>query len=233
MAESNLRREDVQRMIQDEMASQSAQQAAQEAPPARVIAELTPVGLGGFALTTFLLSCVNAKLLGQAGTWIPMAFFYGGLVQLLAGLGEARNRNLFGAMVFIAFGGGFWPGIALFFFYGPYLGLTMPDPSTGQPMPVPPAIGFFLVGWTVYTVILWIASAKANLAVFLTFIVFIITLILLDIGFMAPAPGLVPVGGYAGIVLAAFAWYISAAGLINHMFGRAVIPLGGPLGESS
>jgi succinate-acetate transporter protein len=219
-------------MIQDEMASQSAQEAAQEAPPARVIAELTPVGIGGFALTTFLLSCVNAKLLGQAGTWIPLAFFYGGLVQLLAGLGEARNRNLFGAMVFIAFGGGFWPALGFFFFWGTYLGLTMPGPN-GQPMPVPPAAGFFLVGWTVYVVILWIASAKANLTVFLTFIVFLITLILLDIAFMAPAPGLVTVGGYAGIVLAAFAWYISAAGLINHMFGRTVIPLGGPLGESS
>jgi succinate-acetate transporter protein len=122
--------------------------------------------------------------------------------------------------------------LGFFFFWGTYLGLTMPGPN-GQPMPVPPAAGFFLVGWTVYVVILWIASAKANLTVFLTFIVFLITLILLDIAFMAPAPGLVTVGGYAGIVLAAFAWYISAAGLINHMFGRTVIPLGGPLGESS
>lgn len=224
-----VREEQVRRMIQDELGAGG--EPTEGLPTAPPIADPTPVGIAGFALTTFLLSCVNARLLGEAGpgalTWLPLAFFYGGLVQFLAGIWEFRNNNLFGALVFSSFGGGFWPGLAFFFFFGKDLGLVQPN---GQP--VGPAIGFFLVGWTIFTIYLWIASAKVNLTVFITFIVFVVTLILLDIGFMTGTPGIVDAGGYAGILLAAFAWYISAAGLINHVFGRTVLPLGSPLGGS-
>ena len=54
----------------------------------RKFANPAPLGLCGFALTTFLLSCIN---LGTRGLSAPnlvigAAFAYGGLVQLLAGM---------------------------------------------------------------------------------------------------------------------------------------------------
>ena len=63
------------------------------------LADPVVVGMAAFALTTFLLSLTNAGWLNQIGTFIPEAFLYGGLVQLLCGMWEFRNERLFGAVV--------------------------------------------------------------------------------------------------------------------------------------
>lgn len=54
----------------------------------RNIANPSPLGLCGFALTTFLLSAINMGTLGvtHPNIIIAAAFAYGGLVQLLAGM---------------------------------------------------------------------------------------------------------------------------------------------------
>lgn len=54
----------------------------------RKFANPAPLGLSAFALTTFVLSCVNMHARGVAAPNIvvPLAFGYGGLVQLLAGM---------------------------------------------------------------------------------------------------------------------------------------------------
>src|SRR3954449_13013938 len=79
-----------------------------EAVPA---ADPAPLGLAGFALTTFLLSGDNASSIPDA-IWIGPALFYGGLCQLLAGMWEFRNRNVFGATAFSTYGG-FWMGLGI------------------------------------------------------------------------------------------------------------------------
>ena len=70
------------------------------------VADPAPLGLAAFALTTFLLSGHNASFIPD-GIWIGAALFYGGLAQLLAGMWEFRNRNVFGATAFSTYGG-FW-----------------------------------------------------------------------------------------------------------------------------
>src|SRR5213082_2733335 len=80
-----------------------------EAVPA---ADPAPLGLAAFALTTFLLSGHNASFIPDA-VWIGLALFYGGLVQLLAGMWEFRNRNVFGATAFSTYGG-FWMSLGIF-----------------------------------------------------------------------------------------------------------------------
>src|SRR5256885_2528942 len=79
-------------------------------------ADPAPLGLAAFALTTFLLSAFNANWMTSAGglAWLGYAFGYGGLVQLLAGMWEFRNRNVFGATAFSSYGG-FWLGLGLYF----------------------------------------------------------------------------------------------------------------------
>src|SRR5437764_14584297 len=72
-------------------------------------ADPAPLGLAAFALTTFLLSGHNASWIPDA-IWIGPALFYGGLCQLLAGMWEFRNRNVFGATAFSTYGG-FWLGL--------------------------------------------------------------------------------------------------------------------------
>src|SRR6059058_5383908 len=80
-----------------------------EALPA---ADPAPLGLAAFALTTFVLSGHNATFIPDIA-WVGLALFYGGLIQLLAGMWEFRNRNVFGATAFSTYGG-FWMALGIF-----------------------------------------------------------------------------------------------------------------------
>ena len=68
-----------------------------------------PLGLAGFAMTTFVLSAVNIGWLAGSvvGVVFGLAIFYGGLAQLLAGMWEFVKGNTFGATAFSSFGA-FW-----------------------------------------------------------------------------------------------------------------------------
>src|SRR6476619_2219129 len=79
---------------------------------ATAVADPAPLGLAAFALTTFLLSGHNATFIPDV-IWLGPALFYGGLCQLLAGMWEFRNRNVFGATAFSTYGG-FWMSLGIF-----------------------------------------------------------------------------------------------------------------------
>src|SRR5213596_51786 len=81
-------------------------------PAGSIVADPAPLGLGAFALTTFVLSAHNAGWAPDVG-WIGLAIFYGGLAQLLAGMWEFRNKNVFGATAFSTYGG-FWLSLGSF-----------------------------------------------------------------------------------------------------------------------
>ena len=68
-----------------------------------------PLGLAGFALTTFVLSMINANWVSGLDTPVVLglALAYGGLAQLLAGMWEFRAGNTFGAVAFSSYGA-FW-----------------------------------------------------------------------------------------------------------------------------
>jgi len=73
--------------------------------PARMpgIADPVPVGIAGFAMTTFILSCINGGFFGGIAATpmvLGLAIFYGGLVQLLAGLWAFRRGETFVAVAF-------------------------------------------------------------------------------------------------------------------------------------
>src|SRR5207302_7544706 len=80
--------------------------------PISPVADPAPLGLAAFALTTFMLSGHNATFIPDV-IWLGAALFYGGMVQLLAGMWEFRNRNVFGATAFSTYGG-FWLALGTF-----------------------------------------------------------------------------------------------------------------------
>jgi succinate-acetate transporter protein len=57
-------------------------------PPNRKFANPAPLGLSAFALTTFVLSLINVgtRNIAEPNLVVALAFGYGGLVQLLAGM---------------------------------------------------------------------------------------------------------------------------------------------------
>src|SRR5438093_7672793 len=75
------------------------------------VADPAPLGLAGFALTTFMLSGHNAPFIPDI-LWVGLALFYGGVAQLLAGMWEFRIRNVLRATAFSTYGG-FWLGLGI------------------------------------------------------------------------------------------------------------------------
>jgi succinate-acetate transporter protein len=192
------------------------------------VADPAPLGLAAFALTTFLLSGHNATFIPDA-IWLGAALFYGGLIQLLAGMWEFRNRNVFGATAFSTYGG-FWLSLGVFVAF-----LTMSKSFAGllKGSDVDNSLAWFLLAFAIFNTYMLFWATRVSIAVTLVFLTLEITEILLVIGFFRVGDGMSPywvhVGGWAGIVTALVAWYASAAGVVNGMSTRAILPVGRPL----
>jgi uncharacterized protein len=193
--------------------------AVQPAPPVSGIADPGPLGLAAFALTTFLLSVANAKWMNNSSTneWLGYALAYGGLCQLLAGMWEFRNRNVFGATAFSSYGG-FWIGLGLWAL------LVLPHDSAAQ---VGKDEAWILLAFAIFNSYMLLMSTQVNLAVFGVFLTLEITEIVLAIGGFTANSNITRVGGVIGVITAAVAWYTSAAGVSNGIpGGRIKLPVG-------
>jgi succinate-acetate transporter protein len=175
-----------------------------------------PLGLAGFAMTTFVLSMFNANLVDSKGTPVVLglALAYGGIVQILAGLWEFRTGNTFGAVAFCSFGA-FWISFwALQAFYAKQI--------TGN---VGHAVGLYLWSWAIFTAYMTVAALRVSGAVLLVFALLTATFILLAIGASGAHETVTHWGGYVGIATAAAAWYASFAAVVNSTFARSVLPV--------
>lgn len=184
------------------------------------IADPAPLGLAAFALTTFLLSAINAGWAksSSGSDWLGYAFAYGGFVQLLAGMWEFRNKNVFGSTAFSTYGG-FWIGLGLW--------ALLVAPKAGAA--AGKDLGWILLAFAIFNTYMLIFSTQVNAAVFAVFLTLEVTEILLFIGNFGGNANVIKIGGYVGVLTALAAWYASAAGVINGMKGSVVWPVGTPL----
>ena len=196
--------------------------------PVFMPADPAPLGLAAFALTTFLLSGHNASFIPD-GIWVGAALFYGGLIQLLAGMWEFRNRNVFGATAFSTYGG-FWLALGGFVVL---LSVSKGFAGLLKGADLDNSLAWFLIAFAIFNTYMLFWSTRVNTAVMGVFLTLEITEILLAIGFFRVAHGMSPywvhVGGWVGIVTAGVAWYTSAAGVVNGMSPRPVLPVGAPM----
>jgi len=180
------------------------------------LANPAPLGLAGFALTTWMLSLVNAGF--YTGASVPMvlalAFAFGGTAQFVAGLLEFPRGNTFGFVAFCAYGA-FWWSFALFvkFF------------ATGVPAGT---VAWYLFMWGIFTLYMFIGSLKLNRALQSIFLALFLTFFLLAAGDWTGNPIIHQAGGYLGLITAVLAFYLSAAEVINETHGRTVLPIGAP-----
>jgi succinate-acetate transporter protein len=176
-----------------------------------------PLGLGAFALTTFVLSMFNANLVSHAGepVVLGLALAYGGIAQLLAGMWEFRTGNTFGAVAFTSFGA-FWISFwALVTFFAD----KIPAEHLGA------ALGLYLIAWGIFTTYMFVASLRTTAAIALVFLLLAATYFLLGIGNANESESLIEIGGWCGLATAGAAWYASFAAVTNSTFGRAVLPV--------
>jgi succinate-acetate transporter protein len=187
--------------------------------PGAHIADPAPLGLGAFALTTFVLSAVNAGWF--PATVEPVVFgldlAYGGIAQFAAGIWEFAKGNTFGATAFCSYGG-FW----LSFWY--LTGHT--DLSGASAGDAGHAVGLYLLAWGIFTAYMSVAAIKTNLAVFAVFVLLTLTFLALAWGEFATSTGIHKFGGYLGLLTALTAWYASMAGVTAFTWGRQILPVG-------
>jgi uncharacterized protein len=187
-----------------------------------------PLGLAAFAGTTFVLSLVNAGLVGSShavgGGLLPMvaalALAYGGIAQFTAGLWEFRTGNTFGAVAFCSYGM-FW--VSFYF--------IVHSVAQNAPGEVFSGLGLYLWMWGIFTAYMFVASLRTTGAVALVFLLLTITFLILGIGNSSLAGttnvtnGTIKLGGYLGIATAIAAWYASFAAVLNSTFGRVMMPV--------
>jgi len=200
------------------------------------IADPGPLGLAAFALTTFLLSARNAgwmtSTLGDA--WLPFALAYGGLAQLCAAMWEFRNRNVVGATGFGTFGA-FWIGLGLWILLvvNPAIAAIRPATAAATVTAINHELGWILLGFAIFTLYATILISQTNTALFTTFFLLFVTLVILCIGQFNAGTALpltptttLKIGGYLGVITAAAAWYTSAAGMSAGIGGKLRLPVG-------
>jgi len=190
-----------------------------------------PLGLAAFAGTTFMLSMINAGLVGHGslvgGGLLPMvaglALAYGGIAQFVAGIWEFRTGNTFGAVAFCSYGA-FWISFFLIVQFG--VGGVV-----AQKGDVFAGLSLYLYMWAIFTTYMFVASLRTTGAVALVFLLLAITFLILGIGNASlvnttnVTNGTIKLGGYIGLATAIVAWYASFAAVINSTFGRVVAPV--------
>ncbi len=188
-----------------------AQYAAERAEAAAV-ANPAPLGLSAFALTTFVLSAANAGLIPGAAAKmvVGVALFYGGIAQLLAGMWEFRSNNTFGAVAFSSFGA-FW--------------LAVGYSVQNNLIPNNTAFGYFLLGWTIFTFLLLVATLRTDGALIGVFFFLTLTFLALTIGAFGSSTTWTNIGGWLGIITAAVAWYRAVGVLLASSKSVLKLPL--------
>ena len=176
-----------------------------------------PLGLAGFAMTTFVLSMTNANWVSPTDlpVVLGLALAYGGIAQLLSGMWEFRSGNTFGAVAFSSFGA-FWISYWL---------LVTFNVGSLAPAHAGHALGLYLWAWAIFTAYMTIAALRVSGAVLLVFVLLTITFVLLAIGSDGGHATVTHWGGYLGVATAIAAWYASFAAVINSTFGKTVAPL--------
>ena len=188
------------------------------------LANPAPLGLTGFALTTFMVGMLDAGLLSSdaIGVIIPLAMAYGGTIQLFAGLLAFREGNTFATTAFCTYGA-FWWWFALVELLGSSLGM-FPVPTV--------ALGWALIGFGVITTYLWVSTFRLNWGLWVVFLSLLSTFYILGVGEVLGIDALGIIGGYIAILTSFLAMYVAFAEVTNWSYDGTVVPLGGtPLND--
>lgn len=191
--------------------------SAPSTPPASGLADPGAWAVTAFATTSFMLGIYNANLLSAGGALIvvPVALFFGGLIQILVGVLEVVRGNVFGAVVFGTYGP-FWViyGVIVQFY-----AKDVPAADLGS------ALSLFLAMFAVLTFYFFIASLRTDAVLVAVFALIFAGLVLLSIGEGTGNTTATHAGGWVTLAFAVLAWYHAAGDVIAHTFGRTVLPV--------
>lgn len=177
-----------------------------------------PLGLMGFGMTTILLNLHNAGFFPLTAVIVSMGIFYGGLIQILAGMMEFKKGNTFGTTAFTSYGA-FWLSLVGILML-PRMGLA--DASSES------FLGAYLGVWGIFTLFMFFGTLKGNRGIQVVFGSLTILFALLCYGNMTGNTAVLHFAGFEGIFCGASAIYLAMAEVLNEQYGRTVLPVGEP-----
>lgn len=183
-----------------------------ETPP---VANPSPLGLMGFGMTTVLLNIHNTGVFELNGMILAMGICYGGIAQIIAGVMEFRNKNLFGATAFTSYGL-FWWSLVLIWF-NPFKGIADANALS---------MGFYLLMWCIFTFFMFIGTFKHNRATQVVFGTLTLLFLLLALHNFTGVHSIGTIAGIIGIICGASAIYNAMGQVLNNEYGKTVFPLG-------
>jgi succinate-acetate transporter protein len=180
--------------------AQIAAENTESAAVASAHANPAPLGLSGFAMTTFILSIVNAGLVVKTdANFVGLAIAFGGLAQLLAGMWEFRAGNTLGATAFSTYGA-FWIAVAVGVLSKTFGGA---------------GVSYYFLAFGILTLVFLLCALRTNLALIAVFFFLTLTYLALAIGGFAASTTWTGIGGWLGIITAIVAQYTAFAGILS------------------
>ncbi len=185
------------------------------------IAAPSILGLFGFAGATFMVAANMAGWFGTPDTpffLFPLAAFFGGLAQFLAGMWAFKARDGVATAMHGTWGA-FWMAYGLLYFLGAAGYVNIPAGGF-------PELGFWFVILAVTTWAGVIAAFADNLAMALVLIFLAAGSTLSAVGMIIGLPTITMIAGWCFIVSALIAWYTATGLMVNSAYGREVWSLG-------
>lgn len=153
------------------------------------------------------------------------ALWYGGIVQILAGMWSMKVGNTFEATAFSSFGA-YWAAYGYMFFPG----MGMKESYTGlDPEVYQNATGIFTLVWALLAIILTVGTTKSTVSTILMFVFLDLHLLFMagnDLGHHAAGAYPMRIGAVFGILTALAAFYNGAAALWVPSNSHILLPVG-------
>jgi succinate-acetate transporter protein len=190
---------------------------------------LTPIaapsimGLFGFMIATLMLGAWQAGWYGSTATplliW-PFALTAGGILQTIAAIASFRARDGVAVAAHTAWGA-FWMG------WGIYMLLVSTHMLPLVPLGVSnPSFAFWFITLTLVTFWGALGALAQNLGLFTVLGTLTAGSALTAAGFWAGSVDTIRAGGWLFVISAAAAWLVAGAMVLEHSFGRTIVPIG-------
>ena len=174
-----------------------------------------PLGLLGFGMTTILLNLHNAGVYELSAMILSMGIFYGGIMQVIAGVMEVKKKNTFGATAFISYG----------FFWLSLVGLLVMPKMGWAEASSNGAMAAYLLMWGLFTGCMFIGTLKLTRSLQFIFGSLTILFVLLAVGDITGSALVKQIAGIEGIVCGLSAIYTAMAHILNEVYKKTVLPM--------
>jgi succinate-acetate transporter protein len=177
-----------------------------------VMSDPTALGVFGLSMVTFVAASAKMHWTNGVVYLIPWVLFLGSIAQIWASTIDFKKNNYFGAIVLGSYGL-FWIAVAMHWAIG--LGWFGPiDPTKADPR----QLGVACVGYLIFSLFIMVAAFEAN-KVFGAILILINVLLFFS-----------DLAAWSELGVSLLGFYCAGAVFLNSFFGRAILPLGAPMG---